>query len=489
MQLKRLSAALAAAGFAFSGQALALGPDVTAQIQIWFSGASAPDNSLQNVFTSLCLANTLDVYKNDNVSSPGNNYRAFSCNLNSALIPGLSTQNPTVEFIKRSAGGSAQGVQPVAREQAISFLVVSSANCTETSPGSRDWRCSDDQPGETENKVPDGGFSDVEPLLFRGPNTPSGFTDVTTADNARLVVNATSATDFGIPVTRNLRDALQDAQGLTVGSDNAANMPTLSRGQIASIMTGRVPNWTRFLVGGLPLTNFGTPPSSNTVHICRRTPGSGTQATVNAQIMGSPCTAGALVATRAPGLPGGVVVVENSGSGDVNNCMQGKDDSNLWAIGLQSTEQNPTLAFDYRYIRVDGVLPTIDNVANGTYSLWGASTMQWRTSPEHFNDTNSAADILLTLQKFATDVANPTELAASNASFVHPWGPGGLLALPDNGFVVDNDADGLFDAAWPVTAYTRKPSGVVNNCIGPYIFGGASSPFRAEDDNATDGDL
>src|SRR5262245_36771084 len=211
MQLKQLSAALAAAGFVVSGQAFALGPDVTAQIQIWFSGASAPDNSLQNVFTSLCLQNSLDMYKNDNAGSPGNNYRSFSCNLNSSLIPGLSTQNPSVEFIKRSAGGSAQGVQPVAREQAISFMTISSGNCTETSPGSRDWRCSDDQPGETENKIPDGGFSDVEPLLFRGPNTPSGFTDVTAADNARLVVNATSGTDFGIPVTLNLRNALQDA--------------------------------------------------------------------------------------------------------------------------------------------------------------------------------------------------------------------------------------------------------------------------------------
>jgi hypothetical protein len=307
---------------------------------------------------------------------------------------------------------------------------------------------------------------------------------MTTADNARLVVNATSGTGFGIPVTLNLRNALQDAQGLTVGSENPEDMPTMSRGQIASIMTGRVPNWTRFLVGGQPLTNFGNPPSSTTAHVCRRVPGSGSQATINAQ-----CMAGALVATRAPGLPGGVVVQENSGSGDVSNCLQAKDDANLWAVGLQSTENNPTRSFDYRYIRVDGVLPTIDNIANGTYSLWGLSTMQWRTSPEHFNDTNSAADILVILQRFAIDVASPTELAASNASFVHSWGQGGLVALADNGFAVDNDADGLFDTSWPVSAYTRKPSGVVNNCIGPYIFGGASAPFRAEGDNQTDGDL
>jgi hypothetical protein len=87
----------------------------------------------------------------------------FSCNLDSTKVPGLSTNNPTVEFIKRSAGGSAQGVLPVAREQQISFLVVSSANCTESPVGSHNWLCSDDQAGETENKVPDGGFSDVEP--------------------------------------------------------------------------------------------------------------------------------------------------------------------------------------------------------------------------------------------------------------------------------------------------------------------------------------
>src|SRR5262249_8677429 len=130
-----------------------------------------------------------------------------------------------------------------------------------------------------------------------------------------------------------------------------------------------------------------------------------------------------------------------------------------------------------------------DNVANGTYPLWAASTMQWRTSPEHFNDTNSAADILVVFQKFAAEVASPTELASGNAGFVHSWGQGGLLALPENGFVVDNDADGLFDASWPVTAYSRRPSGVVNNCIGPYIASGATAPFRAEGDNATDGDL
>ena len=488
MQLKTLSVALTAAGIVASAPALALGPNVNAQIQIWFSGASAPDPGLQDVFTALCH-DSLDVYKNDDATSPGNHYRAFSCNLDSTLVPGLSTTNPSVEFIKRSSGGSAQGVQPVAREQAISFMVVSSANCTETSPGSHDWRCSDDQPGETENRVPDGGFSDVEPGLFRGPNRPDGSQDVTAADVARMVINGTSATDFGIPVTVGLRNALQDAEGLTVGSETAANMPSLSRGQIASLYTGRVPNWTRFLVGGVPLTSFGTAPNDNKVHVCRRVPGSGTQATTNADIMQSPCIAGALVALRAPGNPiNGPVVVENSGSGDVNNCLDADNAAGFWSLGVQSTEYNADRTYGYRFIRVDGVLPTLDNVANGTYIVWGASTMQWRTSPEHFNDSNSAADILLILQTFAADVANPTSLAASNAAYVHSWGPGGILALPENGYAVNNNGDGVFNASWPVLAVTRRPSGVLNNCIGPYTASGASQPFRPEFDNTQTGD-
>ena len=60
------------------------------------------------------------------------------------------------------------------------------------------------------------GVSDVEPAFFTN-NT----SNITAATSYALI--------FGVPVSLNVRNAMQAQQGLTVGSDTEANMPSLDR--------------------------------------------------------------------------------------------------------------------------------------------------------------------------------------------------------------------------------------------------------------------
>ncbi|WP_442975195.1 hypothetical protein, partial [Salmonella enterica] len=56
------------------------------------------------------------------------------------------------------------------------------------------------------------GVSDVEPAFFSNSTA-----NVTSVPSYALI--------FGVPVSKNLRDAMQTQQGLTAGSDTEANMP------------------------------------------------------------------------------------------------------------------------------------------------------------------------------------------------------------------------------------------------------------------------
>jgi hypothetical protein len=83
---------------------------------------------------------------------------------------------------------------------------------------------------------------------------------------------------FGVAITKAFRDQLQLDQGLTVGSETEANMPSLPSSYITSITQGKITRWIDEEVYGqqvnLPAT-FGAGVAAGSltpfVHICRRT--------------------------------------------------------------------------------------------------------------------------------------------------------------------------------------------------------------------------
>jgi hypothetical protein len=443
----------------FTGQAFALAPNTVPDITLYVSGASAQDKAFGALLGELCVAGTLDTYLDGGV---GKAQRAFSCNLDSSLVTGLSIANPKVLIYKRSAGGSGMGVAPVADATPMEFMNVNSTNCALTATPNT-YNCAYNATTNMQMHVSDAGLSDVEPALFVGINKPADANEVTSVQLAKLDVKSVRAGVFGIPVTTALRNALQQAQGLTVGSETQASMPSLSKIQVASLMAKNgIKNWNSVYINGTALTAAAgvTPPSNSLVNICRRVNGSGTQAQFNANFLSNPCTANALAPAEASS-PLGPVVVLNSGSGDVDACLDTKNTENKWALGVLSTESNVSLAKGYRFIKIDGVAPTLENVWNNTYFDWAEESMQWRTPAA--GGPALISDEYKILNTLATQAAKPSIIASGNTGFNHTWGQAGYLSLYTNGYTPNT----VWNVANPVA--TASHGTPVNNCKVPLI--------------------
>lgn len=494
MTLKKLIAALGVAALTLPALAhvpLSVDPvnGVAPDIEVNIAGASASDAQIEALITNspgqLCDPGTIDYFRNSG-SSPGSSYRAFFCTMSTvAGIPAGSK----VLVRKRSAGGSGQGARPVCDRIAQSFMKLQNT-CTQTAPGSREWRCPT-AATDLESLVAEVGVSDV------GPNE--------IADASLTSANCASpegsfALVFNTPVTKKLRDALQAAQGKTVGSETAANMPSLSLDQVRSIFTGRIQTWDDIKVRGntLPAVAVaaGLPaPSSNRATVCRRQDSSGTFSTVLLHVLGGGACLGGSPLPMAAGTanPNATQIVTVNASGDVESCLDNLNNgvalaagvngvvnlpggaSSDWAIGMLSTEFNApaggpggAIPKNYRYIRLDGVVPSIDNAAAGTYSYVMVSTIQQST----VFPPSAASTAIFNALRGAVD---PNGIAAGNKT--HDWGIGGGLALATAGFPIDPDNNNLFDPANPVWPYARSKSTAapyaVNNCIGPYLLPGA----------------
>lgn len=508
MKHNSIASAVALAVAAFSGSAMALTPTTTPDITLYLAGASAEDKNIGLLVKDLCVSNTLDTYLDlANTAKPGASYTAYFCQIDSKKVSGLTVTNPKVLIYKRSAGGSAMGVSPLlgtassTTSQPIDFMSVSSKNCSVQSTNV--YGCTVNA-GTTDiqQHTVDMGVSDVNPEMFTGDNTPDGFDPVnaTTVKNL-LVVKAAAALAFGVPVTKDLRDTLQRAEivqgrldAACEGDETEACMPSLNKEQISSLYAGKVTNWDSFKVNGQPLSKYASAvPANKLVHICRRVQGSGTQAVTNAFYLSNPCNA---TDSRIPPASKdsshnplavvsnpltGPLVIENSGSGDVEVCLNDFDNgtTNLganhptgkgytaWAIGVQSLEKNATLSNNYRFVKVNGVAPTLENIANGSYQQWGESTFQYRNTAAKGPKGNA----LTLLNKIASDAGNTTYVSQVNASFVHPFGASGYLVVPE---LATPDANGIFNASKPVNPYSHYFNNKLDNCIAPTNYGKSS---------------
>jgi hypothetical protein len=492
MQLNRIAAAITAGALMHWGQAQAHGPEVVPDIRIYVSGAGAQDINLRLLFEELCLAGTLDTYfDNARPASPGALYTALFCTLDSEKVPGLSVNNPKVLFHKRTAGAAAMGVNPVLDAQPIDHMVIDNGNCTRTPPDNF-FRCRIAQPGDLTPVVSDAGISNPGPEIFRGTNTPEGVAPVNPRRvMERMEVKSGGSILFHTPVTRSLRDALQRAQ-IASGElapecelqDTEPCMPSLSKQQIASLFTGSIGKWGEIQVvsrdgSSAPLTTYARAGdlSDDKVHLCRRADGAGVQAQANVLFLNYPCADGAPTPLRTSNPLLGPVVLQAPSIGHMDLCLKdfndGTNDSTFnpasakaWAIGMQSTERNAGLKWNYRSIKIENAAPTLENAARGRYLFWADVTYQWLKPA--FN--GPTGDKLKIIEKLAADAGKPSIIARNNLAFVHPFGPAGYLATSVAGHPVP--PDGVFDPNVPVSPYTRGPGGLaLDTCRVPVIDG------------------
>jgi ABC-type phosphate transport system substrate-binding protein len=303
-------------------------------------------------------------------------------------------------FYKRNRDGSAAGVNPLVggtEGSTVEYLnpdVSVNTSCVKgaTNGNIQDINCTWTSGSATTSKavISDLGVSDVEPILFQGDNTPSGFAAMTTTDVAKLTVKPSATQVFGVVVNTKLRNALQislysptnkcnptnalyslDKLGnattdpkLRVG-ESAACMPSLTTSTIASIFAGKLVSWKQIYTATTTATTglvvgtsniFDNVPASGTgsadkaasdrIHICTRTNGSGTKASFSAIFLNDICSdTGYAHPVETSTLPESILaaqVHQMSSGGNLAECLSELNNGNYNTAGGFSTANLPS---------------------------------------------------------------------------------------------------------------------------------------------------
>ena len=344
MQVKKLAVLCALACAGLSGQAMAAmtaaeiaivddankGDDGivgTADDRVVFiSGASATQKGLNSIISTMYTGTAIR-FANTTASS-----KDFEAAAGVLAAGNGAWSGKNVIIIDRVKGGSVWGVDPVARATAIESLKVTSA-CGATGSGTAasPYVCAPTTLAEY--MVPDAGVSDVAPALFQSPINTEGENAAPALDEAELaelVATPIYGLAFGVPVTNNVP------------------LVNLNKAAVSAIMTGNVGTWNQ----------VDTSLAADDILVCRRVPGSGTQAVDNMYFGNYPCGEYNVPANREASAydavdnptgawnrtqawtyndgttthtgtgqytvtagTGSIVVIENSTSGDVVNCL------------------------------------------------------------------------------------------------------------------------------------------------------------------------
>lgn len=470
-------------------------------IVVPFSGATATDGVLLRLFHKsgagqICVAGTIDYYFVGNNTS---NNRVFTCQTNDTLIPALDTtaglETRNVIFYKESIGGSGNGSLTVADATPLTFLNLSAlaaaASCQTGAAGADPGLAYTERTNcaGTGTQVPLAGISDVDPAVNLANQTQ--IDNLTTSPAVQVV--------FGVPVSLNAYRALQTAQGLA-NTDDRATIPSLTSSQITALYTGFISNWNQLTGTG----DVATALASHPVFVCRRGQTSGTQASAEAVFLGQRCITGVTEfvspndgsdAIAGSAFNGGTQpstnpnqnVYAGSGSGQVRQCMDFHNDGGRWAVGVLSTENiGNNSDRQYRFVRVDGAEPALDEVVNGSYKYFTENTINWRNGAGVGSVPNFQQQALL--DHVVANVGDPDTIAGINLAFQRnaTGNPvdGGLLAKPELFPVVSGSNEAEYSEtevrAYPVNSQTRRN----NNCQPAIVNFDAVTPIGGNNDGS-----
>jgi len=247
--------------------------------------------------------------------------------------------------------------------------------------------------------IPDVGIADVDAPLF----------NASASVKSNLTQAGALTTTFAPVVSLNFFAALQTAQGITgctntVAGHTAACMPSLSLAQLRGLFSGRISSVAAFFDG---TTAFTAPTATSgytgsTFRICRRGNTSGTQKSFERILFGQGCsktTPTVVFATNtasnpdaggtwAAGTPSSLVssatpqVFNGNGGGDVLSCLNDANTNSQYAIGITGADQLPVDSTkEFRYVKVSGVAPTVDNVLSGDWVFTTENVVTNAVSP------------------------------------------------------------------------------------------------------------
>ena len=503
----RYAVAVALAGTAASAaNALSISTyagNATTNVNVYISGSTALDGTLTNAAIQtaagqigMCVSGTTDIYL------IGTAQKLIYCTGSTAS--GVSGK--PLAIFKESAVGSANGVQPLinvakggsAGTNFINPAVITDGTCgtAVTTTATGDFGTYVTHPSCAATAIiagtPTGGFADVEAAILQ---TAAGA--AISATDATTFLTATPTLDqvWGIALTKNMYYALQTKEGLTascpatftvygtavtgtsfLGKDSPSCAPSLSKQQVASILTQQIASGTQ-----LGITNS----TDDTIYICRRDFGSGTEASFEAYFVGERCS---LTSLTVPGEEG-FAVWANGSAGGVRTCLQAFNAGgqtltgfygtytlgtvgNQYAVGFINTEitaANLSGASDgFRLVAIDGVLPQVANVQNGTYPYFSTGNSFQIKAGKTGAPTGSP---LTAFNNITTKIGHPIWTADSNSNYSkNPWGVAGDVS-PAGLYASSNPptlpASHTTAATNPTNAFTKTAGGSINNCDQP----------------------
>lgn len=500
-------------------------------------------NSVDSTTPCDSTKGTIDVYNQG--SGAASKFTAVACVSNSALVnDGASPPNSVnIAIIKEDNAGSLNGVTALQNiafsgspytDGRLNFPTISqltTSNCSASTAVA----------GTTSNNLqsytkhtctgftaaaitPQLGFADVEGTLFptTDPTTP-----------VALASGPTVQVVFAPAVSLGLYHALQYVEGLTQ-DDLVADMPSLTTAQLSALYSGQVGSggwswlksadgtksvgtasvafgisntaqcWTGTSTGTSCTTPGVSAPANTNVYICRRGRNSGTEVASEIYFNDANCAAGAYPfkaissGTCATATTDGCTwsqawvssksVFAGNGTGDLLDCLNGHDAAGLFAIGfasvdnLSGSDQSTANRRDFRYIKVNGVVPSIENAAAGKYaylaqSFWYAppSSVAWSAA----NASGAVANALVTVMTTNSTQALGTigSVAGVNAAskMADQGFDGGVLVIPGNNGAAPVTGASTAFASTPVSTVTKtSSSSTTNNCVRPVTYNLAS---------------
>jgi hypothetical protein len=460
---------------------------------VYVGGSTAVNITLEQAFihttaggiSAICdaTAGAIDVYSDAaDTKNPAAQLFIY-CKPRAALgLPG------NVALFKESTLGSANGSKPLiaiakANSGAANTLpfvnanTLVDANCPTTAagtlPGAQTYTFhgSCTFPTVVPQVVITGGVSDVEaPLVGASPSDVSKF--LTGTPGLSIV--------WAVPVNLGFYRALQTGQGLA-NTDVPATVPSLTHAQIAAIFSQQLTDPSQIIGSG------GAIAASSTFGICRREFGSGTEASAELNWLGEGCGTSDL--TIPPG--DNVNVFENTSTGKIAACLKAFDvggtvngaavSAGRFAIGIASSENGPATwgpangsiaETNVRVVAVDGALPTLENVVNGSYPFFSEDVLYNISSATLYTGNPKKV-----WEAVKASFGAPGFLADSNKAYQNYWGQSGDLAPPSiYGAPTTIPATLTSVQSSPINSLSKSPSGSPNNCDPAVVFGSSNTP-------------
>jgi hypothetical protein len=364
MKLSKI--ALAVAGIMFASSALALSQSAidpenpgANDLIVHYAGATAQSQAVKDMAASMCVSGTRTDYVNVATDPTA---LVITCTLDTTSVVPASIQGKNLYFSYYLNGGSIYGVTPVADQIDLSYMKVFGGSCNAAN------ECAN-ATGNQYLAAPVAGGSDVEPAMFKGSNV-RGLTFGAPQNLADLFVDSAFNVVFGIAVNLNLLDG-------TVYPGGTGTIKSLSRSSIATIFANQKAQWDAIPeYGNLEnwLNGVGTPVD---IDICRRAPGSGTQASAQAYFLDEECSVTGRTFVTAAADPARVSEISSS-TKILTQCVDVKSNS----IGISSLEKQPGAKYgtNWAYVAIDGIMPTTENAATGVYDYMFENSMQYNTA-------------------------------------------------------------------------------------------------------------